>query len=446
MTRNERELKAVEQEMVRISSEIQAIWKKADDEDRETSNEERGDVETRLKAIETLKAKKAETEAALKTEADVRKVSEGMGKTQPVFTDGPNGIEIGGKHYPQPMRQKTPGEVFVTSEGFKAAQAMYKSSGRLPQNFSTGAVTIDAKGTLLEGAGSPGAGTGGGLVPIPQVIPGVVSKLFQRLRVADLLLSGQATTNTIRYIVEGTATNAAAGVAEAGVKPESTLALSTVDEPIKKVATVLTVADEMLEDAAQVESYINGRLSLFVDIEEEREIMLGAGTNELVGFANRAGVNAYGRGTIDNNAVALFKAMNGQRGSAFLEPDFIVINPANWQTTRLLTDSQGQFFGGGPFTGAYGNNTQVPASGQLNGSYDYLWQKPVVVTTAIGAGTALIGTQSAAQLWYRGGLSVEASNQHASYFTQNLVAIRAEQRLGLAVYRPAAFTLVSGLS
>ena len=45
-------------------------------------------------------------------------------------------------------------------------------------------------------------------------------------------------------------------------------------------------------------------------------------------------------------------------------------------------------------------------------------------------------------MWRRGGLSVEATNSHSNYFQLNLVAIRAEERLGLAVYRPAGFTEV----
>jgi hypothetical protein len=48
--------------------------------------------------------------------------------------------------------------------------------------------------------------------------------------------------------------------------------------------------------------------------------------------------------------------------------------------------------------------------------------------------------------WRTTGIRVEASNSHASFFINNLVAIRAEERLALAVYREAAFGLVTGLN
>jgi HK97 family phage major capsid protein len=82
-------------------------------------------------------------------------------------------------------------------------------------------------------------------------------------------------------------------------------------------------------------------------------------------------------------------------------------------------------------------------STQITQATDYIWQKPVVVSTCCGgAGTALIGTSSAAQLFNRSGLTVEATNSNEDDFLKNLVAIRAEKRQALAVYRPTAFTEV----
>jgi HK97 family phage major capsid protein len=294
-------------------------------------------------------------------------------------------------------------------------------------------------GTIYE------SGQGAGFVSVPQAIPGVVSKLFEPLGVADLFPSSPAQTSTLRYIVEGTATSGAAGVAEGGEKPTSDLAYSTQDEPVKKIATVLgPISDELFSDAPSVQTYLNSRLSLFIKIEEERQLLRGSGTNELVGIFGR-GINAYARGTIDNQAIAIFKAMMGTRGSAHLDPDGIVMHPTDWQTVRLLEDNNGQLFGGGPFYGPYGGpQGPAPAAGVF--STNTLWNVPVVLSTVVGAGTALLGSFSqAARIYRRGGLSIEASNSHDDWFVHDQIAIRAEQREALACFRPGAFTQVVGL-
>jgi HK97 family phage major capsid protein len=197
-------------------------------------------------------------------------------------------------------------------------------------------------------------GPGGGLIP-PAFQPGIVSKLFEPLGVADVFGSSQTTASQMRYEVEGTATSAAAGVAEGGTKPESTVAYSEVVEPVKKIATVLPISDEFLEDAPSIQAYLNERLGLFVQIEEERRLLRGNGTNELIGLFNRSGnqaINTYTKLGTDDNAVALARVLANTRGSANVMPDTIVLHPANWLTTRLMRDGTGgtigQFYGGGP--------------------------------------------------------------------------------------------------
>jgi len=178
------------------------------------------------------------------------------------------------------------------------------------------------------------------------------------------LSSGQAITNTVRYAVECTATSGAAGVAEAGVKPESTFAFSTVAQPIKKVPTSLTGSEQLLEDAPAVSQFVSGQLGLFVRIESERQLLRGTqGGNEVQSLLTSRNVPVYAGGTAaGNKAVQLFKAMNGIRGSAFLEPHWKVLHPNDYQDIRLLTDTAGQFFGGGPFIGQYGNGADLAAA------------------------------------------------------------------------------------
>jgi HK97 family phage major capsid protein len=112
-----------------------------------------------------------------------------------------------------------------------------------------------------------------------------------------------------------------------------------------------------------------------------------------------------------------------------------VLSPSDWQEIRLLTDTAGQFFGGGPFGGQYGG-PQGPVAPFVGAS---LWGIPVALSSTVGSGTALIGAfGQATQLWRRGGVSVEATNSNEDDFLHDLVAIRAESRAALAVYRPSA--------
>jgi HK97 family phage major capsid protein len=203
------------------------------------------------------------------------------------------------------------------------------------------------------------------------------------------------------------------------------------------------VSDELLEDAPQISAYLNQRLQLFVSTAEEAQVLLGNGSAPnlagIVSPGNRT-IGTYARGTADDNATAIFKAANGTRGSSFLDPDTVVIHPTNWQAIRLGKDSSGQYYGGGPFYGPYGG-PQGPASASQFQTTENLWNMRVVV------GSCLVGAfGQGAAIHRRGGLRVEASNSHSTFFASNLTAIRAEERLALCLYRPTAFTVVTGLA
>jgi HK97 family phage major capsid protein len=75
-----------------------------------------------------------------------------------------------------------------------------------------------------------------------------------------------------------------------------------------------------------------------------------------------------------------------------------------------------------------------------------LWGLPVVATNAIAQGTALVGAfQLGATLYRRDGLRLETTNSDASDFVYNRIAIRVEERIALAVFRPLAFSTVTAI-
>ena len=174
---------------------------------------------------------------------------------------------------------------------------------------------------------------------------------------------------------------------------------------------------------------------------EEAQLLNGNGTSpNMSGLLNRPGlatavVTAAGL-TAVKAMEGIFNQITALRSVSFVEPDAVVIHPNDWQTIRLGKDSQGQYYAGGPFTGAYGN------AGPSN--VNQIWGLKAVITTAIAQGTALVGGyQECAQIFRRQGLTVEMTNSNVDDFVNNLITLRAEERLALAVYRPAGFGRVT---
>jgi HK97 family phage major capsid protein len=316
------------------------------------------------------------------------------------------------------------GQQFVQSEEyefFRQRGHRTSSAWRSP--------SVELRATTLDST----PGSGGSLV-IPQYLPGILPLPQRPLKVTDLLAQGTTNSNAVTYMVETLFTNAATAVAESAAKPESALAFQAVTEPVRKVAHWLPVTEEMLEDVAQISSYIDARLRLGVDLAEDDQILNGDGVApNILGILHRTGLAPpIALVAPANNADVLLEQAMTIYSTIFLMPDGFVLNPKNWTSTILLKTTQGAYLVAGPFA-----PIQTPT----------LWGLPVAVTPTMAAGTGLVGCfKSAAQLFVHGGMRVEASNSHQDFFIKNLVAIRAEERMALAVYRPAAFGTVTGLT
>lgn len=262
----------------------------------------------------------------------------------------------------------------------------------------------------------------------------VVQAFRPQTTVASLLGSGSISGNAISYLVEGAREGGFANVAEGGAKPQMHYVNPTaVVDALKKIAGFIKLTDEFLEDAAFLKSEIDGRLLYDLAWYEEQQILAGNGSGQnLQGILNRSGIQTEASGDVDDNADAIFRAITKVSTASGLRADGIVINPADYQALRLAKDANEQYYGGGFFAGQYGQGG-VPENPPL-------WGQRTVVTPAIAAGTVLVGAFSqAATLYRKGGVRVEATNSHDDDFTNNLVTIRAEERVALAVRRPLGF-------
>lgn len=263
----------------------------------------------------------------------------------------------------------------------------------------------------------------------------LVTMAVEERTVADLLVQGATTRAGVEYYEETTLTNNAATVAEGVAKPESALGWTLRQEPIRKIATWIPATDEVLDDNPFLESQIRGRLTYMVQRVEEAQILSGNGSGQnLTGLLNRSGIQTYAKQASEDNPTAIYKAMQLIRGSAgagFAEPTGVVLNPTNWTAIATARTADGLYIWGHP----------------SDVGPDRLWGKTVRQTTGITAGTALVGAfRPHGEVLRRTGISVTLSTEHATNFTENKVTILAEERLGLAVYRPSAFATATALA
>lgn len=269
--------------------------------------------------------------------------------------------------------------------------------------------------------------------------PGIATLGQQAPMVGMLFAQGATSQPTVRYIRETAFTNAAASTAEEGQKQEATFSLAETDAPVRKIAVIGRVTDESFSDFEQLRSYVNMRLSYMVQAREDSELLNGDGTgSRITGILNTAGIQTQAGGGASSIPDAFFKAITKVRAIGFFEPDYVVMNPFDWQNVVLTKDGNGQYLFGGPGSGAYG----VGPYSEMG----RIWGKPVVTTTFLAQSTGLSGSfQMGAQLFRREGLRLDTSNSDADDFQFNRIAIRAETRLALAVYRPLAFCTVTGI-
>jgi HK97 family phage major capsid protein len=406
-------------ELKAAATAAQGFMTKAEAENRELTAEERAEVDGKLTRARELRGQIQSLEAAnaARREIDEMLTSGQVGTGAIVRrSDGADRLGLA-------TLRKSLGQQFVESAAFEFMRAGKHRGG---SQWSTEAVELEAA-TLTED------GASGGALVLPTQVGGIQPILFRRLTVADLLAQGTTDSNSIAYMEELVATNAAAPVAEGGLKPESALTFGTKLAAVKKIATWLPVSEEMLADAAQIRSYIDARLRMFVELAEEGQILMGDGIGpNTLGLRVTPGLAAdVVRAAAETNADAIFRQIMAIFTASFLMPDGIVLNPADWSQIVLSKDTNGQYYGAGPFS-----PIQTPT----------LWGLPVAVTPAETVGVGFVGAfRMAAQLWRRTGIVVQASNSHADYFIRNLVAIRAERRQALTVYRPGAMGEVTGL-
>lgn len=252
------------------------------------------------------------------------------------------------------------------------------------------------------------------------------------LTLLDVIGHGQMAGN-FEYVQVTAVSNNAAIVKENtqdtdALKPTSDMTTAVADCKAYTFADGYEVTNQLLSDAPAFAAYMNTAVRYNLDTVIEDKVLNGTGTEEPKGILKTTGVQAktYTAGT---DVMDLAKAVRGGRtkitnvgGVATA----VILHPEDVEALDLMQDNDKRFYGLGPW--GIGPRT--------------LWGAPVVESSKITKGQALMGDFNQVQLLDREGLSVVAFNQHKDYAARNRVYVRAELRAGLVIWRPNRLVLV----
>ena len=264
-------------------------------------------------------------------------------------------------------------------------------------------------------------------------VPGIITTPNRVLTIRDVLPVGRTSSNLVQFTKENVFTNSAGAQysspnRENVTKPESGITFTLANAPVVTLAHFIPVSRQVLDDAPQLESYVNSRLTYGLKLEEEDQLLNGSGTSgNIAGILASGNFTAYNRAaTGDTQLDTLRKAITQAQLSEYTA-DTIVLNPEDWEAIELLKTTYGEYIFGGEM-------------GPVDGMAPRVWGKRVVATNSIAQGTFLVGAMAmGAQIWDRMDAAVQISYEDGDNFKKNMATLLAEERLALTVYRPAAF-------
>ncbi|EJN5684682.1 phage major capsid protein, partial [Salmonella enterica] len=305
---------------------------------------------------------------------------------------------------------ETVGQQVISAEALKTFSASVEGGKR---------VSIPVNAALIS------SGVAEGVVE-PQRLPGIDTTPKQRLFIRDLIAPGRTSSPAIFWVQQTGFTNKAAVVPENTQKPYSDIAFATKITPVTTVAHMFKASKQILDDFAQLQSTVDAEMRYGLKYVEEQEILFGDGTGvHLHGIVPQASAFSAEFRVEQQNGIDDLRLAMLQAQLARFPASGHVLHFIDWAKIELTKDTLGRYILANP-SGLTGPT---------------LWGLPVVATEAAAfKGKFLTGAFNAgAQIFDREDANVVISTENADDFEKNMISIRCEERLALAVKRPEAF-------
>ena len=259
------------------------------------------------------------------------------------------------------------------------------------------------------------------VVTAPQIadVDKSVAPQPRRNAVADYFTNTVISGNAITYFLQGAYEGTPAVTAQGAKKPQNSTSFEGTTLALSKVAAYIKETDEIIYDAPFLASEVQNALIYQIGKVEDSTIVGSiAGTSGI-------GVAEYDALNNETLADGILQAILGIKGGSAFDASVVIVNPADLYALMSAKDQNGQYIGGGYFTGAYGNGQYtMPTS---------IWGVPVFASSDVSSGEALVAAREAVKIWKKGGIDVRLFEQNEDDAIYNRVTLVGEERLACAV-------------
>ena len=255
-----------------------------------------------------------------------------------------------------------------------------------------------------------------------QVVPGVGQLATRRTIIRSLFKPatvGKNSNGVVRYTDQLAVTRNAAWKAEAAQKPESSITWIEKYMKVEKIADTIPVTMEALEDVDFIAAEIRNLLLTNLELQVDSDLFDGSGATPIIsGVYTYADVYVPVAAGIANPTIydLLVKVHEDIAGTTKYMPNYAIMNITDINEMRLSKDANGNYI--------------LPPFASKNG--DQIAGITIIASGAVTANTMLVGDFDYAVLHTLGSLKIDIGLIDKQ-FIENMVTLRAEERMGLLV-------------
>lgn len=316
-------------------------------------------------------------------------------------------------------------------EGIKLAKQL--SLGRLLKGCITGNWRgADAEQELMLKAQGFGSGPAGGFL-LPSLVDSMILDIARPVSITQRLGAGYINVEGFTALPKLTGDVTPVWRQENTEITESTMTFGTRNIQPKSVGFLVRSSRELFEDSGpDLDRFIRNVIAAAYGAELDRVVLSGNGVSEPLGILATDGVNPLpigGAADWDDFVDGAREVYEANFAGEYKELG-IAMNPRTWAALAKLKGSTNDHYLTPPepvreMMKAQSTHLAVDGSSNTN---------------------AIVGDFRQVAIAQRVGLSIAVSGQEGDTFKKNQIAIRGVARLDVAVFRPAWFAVLSGIS